>query len=126
MKSLRALILDPDRAACRQVAKLLGKYGFDSVAASDGGSALRFASSNGIDLIVADFHLPNLVGPRLVDYVRSGAFGLIPPPLIILSTSRPDETGWIGNPAPNGIAVLERPFTTIAFAAALNAAFPVD
>lgn len=126
MKSLRALILDPDRAARRQVAKLLGKYGFDSVAAADSGSALRFASSNGIDLIVADSRLPDLVGLKLVNYVRSGAFGLIPPPLIMLSTSQPDESAWIGNPAPDGIAVLEKPFTTSSFAAALNTAFPVD
>ena len=126
MKSLRALIMDPDRAARRQVAKLLGKYGFDSVAAADSGSALRFTSSNGIDLIVADSRLPGLTGPKLVDYVRSGAFGLIPPPLIMLSSSQADETAWIGDPAPDGIAVLERPFTPSAFAAALNAAFPVD
>jgi CheY-like chemotaxis protein len=126
MKTLRALILDPDRAARRQVAKILVECGFDSVAAADGGSALRFGASDGIDLIVADSRLPELAGAKLVEYVRSGAFGVIPPPLIILSASPADAEAWIGTPVPAGVAVLEKPFTSIAFAAALNAAFPVE
>ena len=89
------------------MAQLLDTFGFDSVDAHDGVSAMHFASDDGIDLIVADVRLPKLDGPMLLDITIEGAFGARPPPL------------------PN-VWLVSRPFTQETFALAIDRAFPTD
>ena len=125
MKFLRALIVDPDDAVRRRAAVLLDEHGFDSVEAADGIAALRFASANGIDLIISDFRLPRLEGLSFLDIIKRGAFGQAPPPLIFCSALLQSE-GWMRKLADEGIPLLVRPFTPHAFELALAAAFAAD
>lgn len=122
---MRALIVSPDTVARQQVAHLLDECGFDSVEAADGISALHFASHDGIDLIVTDVRLSRIDGPQFLDIVTDGAFGASPPPVIMCATFL-HEQAWVRKLVMPAVTLLSRPFTPQAFAAALDAAFPVE
>jgi DNA-binding response OmpR family regulator len=121
---MRALIMDSDQRMRRQMAQFLGSSSFDSVEATDGISALRFAHAHAIDLIIADIDLRDLDALQLLRIIRDGAFGSTPPPVIVCSATLNDEI-WFLHPALEGLTQLAKPFTPIGFAAALNLAFPV-
>ncbi len=125
MNLMCALIVDPDQAARRQIEALLGASGFDSLQAADGMAALRLSSDYAIDLIVTEIDLGGLDVLQLLRIVRIGGFGYPPPPLIV-SSALLHEALWIKDPAFEGLALLPKPFTPHAFAAALDAALPVD
>ncbi len=93
VKDLRAPIVDPNKAGRRQVAGLLHECCFDSVEAVDGVDALRFASENGIHLIITEMRIapPNVL--RFLYVIRCGGFGLAQPPAIMCSASFHDRHG---------------------------------
>lgn len=125
MKVLRALIVDPDHTSRREMAGLLDECCFDSLEATDGVHALQFASEYAIDLIVTEIQIPKLDVLQLLHIIRCGAFGWIPPPVIVCSASLQDRS-WLTSPALRGLTLLARPFTARSFAVALDAAFPAD
>lgn len=106
------------------MAQLLGSSSFDSVEATDGINALRFAHAHAIDLMIADIDLRDLDALQLLRIIREGAFGSPPPPVIVCSANLNDEI-WFLHPAIKGVTQLAKPFKPISFAAALNLAFPV-
>lgn len=124
MNLLRALIVAPDKSDRLAIARLLEKRNFECVEADDGLSALRFASFDGIDLIVAEARMPKMDGPQFLDIVVDGAFGPAPP--LIMCAANLHEQVWIKKLALPGVTLLARPLTPLAFSEALNAAFPVE
>lgn len=110
VKDLRAPIVDPNKAGRRQVAGLLHECCFDSVEAVDGVDALRFASENGIHLIITEMRIapPNVL--RFLHVIRCDGFGLAQPPAIMCSASFHDQAWqtrsalrWGGDTAGNTI-----------------------
>ncbi len=122
MQLLRALIVDPDRCARREIAEFLGASSFDSVESVDTIGALRFAQDGAIDLIVADIDLRELDDLQLLRIIRCGGFGKTPPPVIVCSALLHEES-WMTHPALKGVTGLAKPFTQSSFSAALKGAF---
>lgn len=125
MSLMRALIVDPDEAARRQIEGLLDESHFDSLGAASGVAALRFTSDYAIDLIVTEIDLGGLDVLQFLRIVQIGGFGYPPPPVIVSSKLLHDAL-WATDPVLAGLALLPKPFLPQAFAAALDAAFPVD
>ena len=125
LKLLRALIIDPDQSAQREISTLLSQRHFDSVHAEHCVGALRFATDRAIDLIVADVDLRDLDAMHFLRFVECGAFGKAPPPIIFCS-ARFDDASWRWYPVLKGVVRLPKPFTERDFEAALSAAFPAE
>lgn len=123
MNVMRALIIGPHPGDRRSIARLLANAGFESVEVNNGISALRFATSGAIDLIVTEIDLIGLDVARLLHIVRHGAFGESAPPVIVCSALL-HGAAWTANAGLEGATLLPSPFTPDAFATALDTAFP--
>jgi CheY-like chemotaxis protein/Tfp pilus assembly protein PilZ len=68
----RALVVDDDLLARRMLGDALAARGFEVLAAEDGTDGLRILAEEllGLDLLVADLHMPIVDGERLLGLVR--------------------------------------------------------
>jgi two-component system chemotaxis response regulator CheY len=83
----KALVLDDSRAIRGVMAKILGNLGFASVHASNGMEALALMEREGetIDLIMADWNMPELNGLEFVKRLRAQSqFSAVP--IIMVTT----------------------------------------
>jgi PAS domain S-box-containing protein len=65
-KGLRVLIVDDDKAVLRSTVRMLDVLGYAAVSAESGSEALRLLASNQeIDLVLADFAMPEMSGGEL-------------------------------------------------------------
>ncbi len=92
MALLRALVVDNRLVARLYVQAVLSVSGFDCVTVSSDRGALRYASPNGIDLIVARIDAPVNDGVDLLQLVKDGRFGATPPPVLVHSHKRDVES----------------------------------
>jgi CheY-like chemotaxis protein len=66
------LVVDDDEAVLRTTLRLLDALGFGTVPAASGGEALRLiASGLEIDLVLADFAMPEMTGDQLAKALRT-------------------------------------------------------
>lgn len=106
---LRALVVDSDASARRAMIDKLSPQGFDCVEAHDGVEALHQASEDGIDLVVTALELPRLSGSQLIDLVRRGVFGAIPPPVIVCATQLNHASNVIWSASDIALAAISKP-----------------
>jgi two-component system chemotaxis response regulator CheY len=86
----KALILDDSRAIRGVMAKILGKLGFESVQAGNGVEALTIMENEGktIDLIMADWNMPEMNGLEFVQHLRARPeFNFIPVIMVTTETN---------------------------------------
>jgi DNA-binding response OmpR family regulator len=88
MALLRALVVDNRLVARLYVQAVLSVSGFDCVTVSNDRGAQRYASPNGIDLIVARIEATVHDGVDLLKLVKDGRFGATPPPVLVHSQKR--------------------------------------
>ena len=87
---MRALVADDDTASRLLLQRMLTKWGYDVVTASEGEEAWNILTSdNPPDLAVLDWMMPGLDGVEVCRRVR--ALDLSSPPYLILLTSRGDK-----------------------------------
>ncbi len=87
---MRALVADDDTASRILLQKVLTKWGYDVVTASEGEEAWKILTGdNPPDLAVLDWMMPELDGVEVCRRIR--ALDLSSPPYLILLTSRGDK-----------------------------------
>ncbi|MEY2408694.1 MAG: hypothetical protein QOF48_1364 [Verrucomicrobiota bacterium] len=105
----RILLVEDEEIVRLMIKSVLGFRGYKVVEAEDGIDAVeKFqASSQKIDLVLMDFHLPRLNGRESVVRLRQ-----IDPklPVVILSGGLHDAIGDDGGPELEGVAFLHKPF----------------
>lgn len=124
MSSSRALIVENAAATRSYIRGILESCGFECVEAADGIDAVRFASENGIDLIVTDIVMPRMDGPDLLRLIAKGAFGANPPPTIICSAHLDDERYGQRPELALAVARIAKPFRADQLIEAIAWAFP--
>jgi serine/threonine-protein kinase len=88
----RVLIVDDSAAARRHVHNVLGALGIsDMIEAANGKHAIELLESNTIDLVVSDYHMPEVDGRDLVRYIRSHPRYRFVPVLMITSDQDQDR-----------------------------------
>ena len=69
---LRVLVVDDEKAVLRSTVRLLDVLGYATVSAESGSEALRMLASNQkIDLVLADFAMPEMSGGELAEAIRA-------------------------------------------------------
>jgi PAS domain S-box-containing protein len=72
MKRSRVLVVDDDKAVLRSTVRMLDVLGYATVSAESGSEALRVLASNQeINLILADFAMPEMSGGELTKAIRA-------------------------------------------------------
>ena len=101
------LAVDDMRSMRDLVKSVLEKRGHKVVTQEDGNTAIKYAQSNSVDLVITDINMPNMTGLDLIgklrnlpDYART--------PILMLTTEDTDEkkqiarsagaNGWIQKP----------------------------
>src|SRR5947209_5221759 len=110
-----ALVVDDEVAIRRLVATILRRNAFSAFEAADGRSALDALRGNidVLDLVVTDYHLPDMNGVQLAALVREAR----PEAAVVLMTADPS----LLDPA-LAYPLLEKPFTLEALLSAIAAA----
>jgi CheY-like chemotaxis protein len=117
--SLRVLVAEDQPEVRLLMHRMLTRAGYDTVVATDGREALRLAEEMGdaLGLLVTDYDMPHLRGDVLATTLRATR-----PTLPVVLMSGFTSEGWpaelIGSPH---TAVVEKPFSTQALLAALDA-----
>ena len=71
-RGLRVLVVDDDKAVLRSTVRMLDFLGYATVSAESGSEALRLLASNQeIDLVLADFAMPEMSGGELAKAIRA-------------------------------------------------------
>jgi CheY-like chemotaxis protein len=69
---LRVLVVDDDKAVLRSTVRMLDVLGYATVWAESGSEALRVLASNQeIDLVLADFAMPEMSGGEFAKAIRA-------------------------------------------------------
>ena len=70
---MRALVVDDSRAMRAILGNILRELGFEVAEAADGPAALAARRAGEAELMVVDWHLPDMSGPELIRAVRAEA-----------------------------------------------------
>jgi CheY-like chemotaxis protein len=103
----RVLIADDDPGIRRMLAVSLGKYGYQTADACDGGEALEAMRAGQADLVLLDLTMPRVTGWEVLAE-RAAAPELRKIPVIVITAERGDGVAKIPNDAT--CALLLKPF----------------
>jgi CheY-like chemotaxis protein len=113
-RKVRILLVDDDADVRAVTAAYLGEMGHRVVEAADGTSALDILKADdGVDLLIADFAMPGMIGTELADKAREAR----PDLGILLVTGYADPER-----VPEGYPVLHKPFSRTDLAAKVSEA----
>ena len=115
-KRLRVLVVDDDQAVLKSTVRMLDFLGYAMASAESAIEALRLLASNQqIDLVLADFAMPEMSGRELAKAIRATRPAL---PVVLMTGYRnlevPDEL--------NGLRIILKPFTEDDLVNAIDAA----
>jgi len=105
--SKQILIADDSESIREVLAFSLTNAGFQVLVATDGVDALRFFDGRIIDLLLTDFHMPNMNGLELIEKVRELAHYKYIPILVLTTENQKNiiknakdagATGWLLKP----------------------------
>jgi CheY-like chemotaxis protein len=110
------LVVEDDAAVRRVVCEMLGRLGYQTIAAPDGPSAqLSLASRKDIALLLVDMMLPGgMSGAELVSFMQRECAAL---PVLFMTGYSNDAVS--NDPAIEGVRLLPKPFTESALGAAV-------
>lgn len=101
-KKATILIVDDSKSIRNLLAVTFESAGHSTVKAEDGMDALRFLDGTAYDIIVTDYHMPNMDGLKLISKIRA-IEGYKKTPIIFLSTeSQRDKIVEAKNLGANG------------------------
>ena len=88
----KILVVDDDALALKAMARLLGRAGYETFEAEDGGSALDAVRTHKPDLVLLDVMLPDISGPEVLKRIKAEpALAATSVLLISAMKIRPDE-----------------------------------
>lgn len=88
-EELRVLLVDDSASARKFMRRLLENLGvMDFIEAEDGSVAVGILSETRVDLVITDYHMPEMDGKALIDFVRQQSWQASVP--IIMVTSEAD------------------------------------
>jgi two-component system chemotaxis response regulator CheY len=120
---MKILIADDSRAMRQVVAFMLREAGYRGhtiIEASDGAQALELAKSQGPDLIISDWNMPNMTGIEFLAKLRED--GIATPFGFVTTEVSPEMRNLATS---TGAAFLSgKPFTATDFQVALDACLP--
>lgn len=115
-KRFRVLVVDDEKAVLRSMVRMLDVLGYATVSAESGSEALRMLASNQeIDLVLADFAMPEMSGGELAKAIRA----MRPTLPVILITGYLDRA--VLNEL-NDLRIILKPFTEDDLVNAIGAA----
>ena len=82
---MRALVIAKDSPTIQKLKHLLEQSSFDCLQVEDWIEAIRWSTDESVDLIVTELNSAVWKGDRVFELVERGAFGEIPPPMIVLT-----------------------------------------
>lgn len=86
MACMRALVIAKDSPTIQKLKQLLEQSSFDCLQVEDWIEAIRWSTHESLDLIVTELNSAVWKGDRVFELVERGAFGEIPPPMIVLTS----------------------------------------
>jgi CheY-like chemotaxis protein len=89
----KVLVVDDDLAIRRLVCDVLQAYGYSTVDAADGFSAIRLVQSEQPDCVVLDVMMPGLDGHAVLTRIRESDFGR-DLPVVMLTAAADDAQAW--------------------------------
>jgi CheY-like chemotaxis protein len=89
----KVLVVDDDPSVRRLVCDVLQAYGYSTVDASDGFSALRMVQSEKPDCVVLDVMMPGLDGHAVLTRIRESDGGR-DLPVVMLTAAADDAQAW--------------------------------
>jgi CheY-like chemotaxis protein len=87
------LVVDDDPSTRRLVCDVLQAYGYSTVDAADGFSALRMIQSERPDCVVLDVMMPGLDGHAVLTRIRESDWGR-ELPVVMLTAAADDAQAW--------------------------------
>jgi CheY-like chemotaxis protein len=87
------LVVDDDLSVRRLVCDVLQAYGYSTVDAADGFSALRLVQSERPDCVVLDVMMPGLDGHAVLTRLRESDYGR-DLPVVMLTAAADDAQAW--------------------------------
>jgi DNA-binding response OmpR family regulator len=89
----KVLVVDDDTAVRRLVCDVLQAYGYYTVAANDGFSALRMMQTEHPDCVILDVMMPGLDGHAVLNRIRESEGGS-DLPVVMLTAAADDAQAW--------------------------------
>lgn len=103
----RVMVVDDDPLMVEVLLRILSRENFDIVSASCGAEALARASGADLDLLITDFHMPEMTGPVVADRLRQR----FPNLRVLYQTGFSDQMFEGREELSEGEAFLEKPFS---------------
>jgi phosphoserine phosphatase RsbU/P len=117
---MRVVIAEDDRVTARSLSGLAGSWGYETIVASDGESALRIVTEDQRpQLVLLDWMLPGMDGPEVCRRIRG--LGLSASSYVILLTSRSARADVVEGLNAGADEYLVKPFDVEELRARLNA-----
>ena len=107
MPHMRALVVDDDPLMVEVLVRILRHENYELTTALSGKEAIEKVEGKDIDLLVTDFHMPNMKGPELADQLRHR----LPALKVLYQTGFSDQLFEERLELAEGEAFLEKPFT---------------
>jgi CheY-like chemotaxis protein len=102
-----ALVVDDDPLMVEVLVRILRHESFDLITALSGQEALEKSDGANVDLLITDFHMPNMKGPELADRLRHR----LPDLKVLYQTGFSDQLFEERLELAEGEAFLEKPFS---------------
>ncbi|MEO8681005.1 MAG: response regulator [Vicinamibacterales bacterium] len=104
-----ALVVDDDPLMVEVLVRILRHENFELITAMSGKEALEKSAGQAVDLLVTDFHMPNMKGPELADRLRHRLAKL----KVLYQTGFSDQLFEERLALAEGEAFLEKPFSAV-------------
>jgi CheY-like chemotaxis protein len=93
LEGLRALVVDDHEEGRILLLEQLRILGVDGVPAADGAEALRALKAAAYDLIIMDYHMPQMEGPEVISELCGPGWDGPPPPPILGTSAELSRVG---------------------------------
>jgi CheY-like chemotaxis protein len=107
MPRRRAVVVDDDPLMVEVLVRILRHENFELITAFGGTEALERAEGQQVDLLITDFHMPNMKGPELADRLRAR----LPDLKVLYQTGFSDQLFEEREALSEGEQFLEKPFS---------------
>lgn len=111
LSDFKVLIVDDSKVSRRHIRNVLEKIGFERFTeVVDGREAIPLIDSVLYDLVVTDYHMPNIDGLALVDYIRHRSIQSSVPILMVSSEQNQERLAAVMEAGVS--AICDKPFET--------------
>lgn len=107
-EDLKVLLVDDSALSRKHIGHTLHSMGFEHITEVENGvQAVEMLESQFFDLVVTDYHMPEMDGQQLVNYIRGGGQSTIP---VLMVTSETSEKRLAAVQQSGVSAICDKPF----------------